>query len=168
MPSRVRHTGADFTPASSSDTCIFARKSWAKRLIALMVLGKAFHARASRAEPQAQPEAPPPTSEPRTPIEITVRGEVPANPGSKLRDVPSTVNTVTAKTLRERATTDFPALYRRAWLWHPTIVAALLGAGLLAASGVWLSFRVVPGRSRRPWRARQAQPSWSQSELEAS
>src|SRR6478609_10558768 len=122
MPSRVRHTGADFTPASSSHTCIFARKSWAKRLIALIVLVSAFHARTSRAEPQAQPEAPPPTSEPRTPIEITVQGDVPANPGSKLReplrDVPSTVNTVTAKTLRERATTDFSALYRRAWLWH--------------------------------------------------
>ncbi|HYQ00785.1 MAG TPA: TonB-dependent receptor [Polyangiaceae bacterium] len=110
MPSRVRRTGADFTPASSSDTWIFARKKGAKRLIALIVLVSAFHARTSRAEPQAQPEAPSPTSEPRTPIEVTVQGEVPANPGSKLReplrDVPSTVNTVTAKTLRERATTD--------------------------------------------------------------
>ncbi|HYQ00784.1 MAG TPA: hypothetical protein VER96_19045 [Polyangiaceae bacterium] len=64
---------------------------------------------------------------------------------------------------------DFPALYRRAWLWHPTIVAALLGASLLAASGVWLSFRVATGRSRRPWRAtRQVQPSSSHSDLEAS
>ena len=60
--------------------------------------------------PSPPPAAPPPLSKPARPIEITVQGEVPANAGSKLReplrDVPSTVNTVTAKTLRERATTD--------------------------------------------------------------
>jgi iron complex outermembrane receptor protein len=47
---------------------------------------------------------------PAPPVEITVQGEVPANAGSKLReplrDVPSTVNTVSAKTLAERGTTD--------------------------------------------------------------
>jgi iron complex outermembrane receptor protein len=59
----------------------------------------------------AEPPAPSPVAKPtEPPIEITVQGDVPANAGSKLReplrDVPSTVNTVTAKTLRERATTD--------------------------------------------------------------
>ena len=58
MPSRVRHTGADFTPASSSDTWIFALKDWVKRLIAPIVLGGAFHARTSRAPTRELPEAP--------------------------------------------------------------------------------------------------------------
>jgi iron complex outermembrane receptor protein len=53
---------------------------------------------------------PPPAGIQTAPIEISVQGEVPPNAGSKLReplrDVPSTVNTVTAKTLRERGTTD--------------------------------------------------------------
>jgi hypothetical protein len=54
---------------------------------------------------------------------------------------------------------DFPALYRRSWLWHPLIVAALLGASLLAASGVWLSLRGASGRSPRPWRSRRSRRS---------
>ena len=54
---------------------------------------------------------------------------------------------------------DFPALYRRAWLWHPLIVGALFGSSLLAASGVWLSLRAASGRSRRPWRSRRADSS---------
>jgi hypothetical protein len=49
---------------------------------------------------------------------------------------------------------DFPALYRRPWLWHPLIVCALSGASLLAASGVWLSLRGATGLSARRWRAR--------------
>ena len=174
MPSRVRHTGADFTPAISSHKCTFSRVIWAKRLTALLVLGAAFHALPGVAHAQTGAEDLPPapapapapaaaeeregTSAPATgsdepapapadasnladatagaprtssapapavpaakipahppappaePIEITVQGEVPPNAGSKLReplrDVPSTVNTVTAKTLRERATND--------------------------------------------------------------
>src|SRR6187402_2480779 len=167
MPSRFRHTGADFTPAISSPTCIFRHIIQGKRLIARVVLGtgclalpslaraqttaeepapnapSASAAREKSSEPatesgEAAPNAPnatdgpglasgdpsapapvapvasvpaPPTVvSPAAPIEITVQGEVPPNAGSKLReplrDVPSTVNTVTAKTLRERATTD--------------------------------------------------------------
>jgi len=58
--------------------------------------------------PVTRPQAPHP--KPTALVEITVQGEVAPNAGSKLReplrDVPSTVNTITAKTLRERATTD--------------------------------------------------------------
>ena len=36
---------------------------------------------------------------------------------------------------------DLPFLYRRAWLWHPLIVIALLGGLTLAASSAWLSVR---------------------------
>ena len=150
MPSRVRHTGADFTPAISSHTCIFTRKFWAKCLILPVLLGAVYSLRPGIAQAQTAPEAAPPTAaapaaeepqlsaptaaapeaasvepanapaapvpaappivKPTAPIEITVQGEVAPNAGSKLReplrDIPSTVNTVTAKTLRERATTD--------------------------------------------------------------
>ena len=51
---------------------------------------------------------------------------------------------------------DFPVLYRRPWLWHPLIIAALLGASLLSLSGVWLSLRATTGRSPRRWRARRS------------
>lgn len=64
---------------------------------------------------------------------------------------------------------DFPALYRRSWLWHPTIVIALLGASLLSASGVWLSVRAATARARRPWRSgRSLRSSPNRSEMEAS
>ena len=51
---------------------------------------------------------------------------------------------------------DFPALYQRSWLWHPVIVTALLGASLLAASGIWVSLRWTAGRSSRRGRAHHA------------
>lgn len=64
---------------------------------------------------------------------------------------------------------DFPALYRRSWLWHPVILTALLGASLLAASSVWLSVRGATGRSRRPWRSKRTGRSSPQvPEVEAS
>lgn len=52
---------------------------------------------------------------------------------------------------------DFPALYRRAWLWHPLIVAALLGGCALAASGAWLSLRWARSPQRRGVRASRAE-----------
>jgi hypothetical protein len=64
---------------------------------------------------------------------------------------------------------DFPALYQRAWLWHPLIVGLLLGGGALAASGVWLSLRAATGRAPRRWRVRRindAKPN--HSEVDAS
>jgi len=64
---------------------------------------------------------------------------------------------------------DFPVLYRRPWLWHPLIIAALIGASLLSASGVWLSLRATTGRSPRRWRARRSAGSnANRPEVEAS
>jgi TonB-dependent siderophore receptor len=108
MPSRVRHTGADFTLAISNHSCVFMRKMWKKRPAALAVLVGLTCAQPNVARAQDAPGAA--RAEPRAPLEIIVQGEVPPNAGSKLReplrDVPSTVNTVTGKTLRERAITD--------------------------------------------------------------
>ena len=91
MPSRVRHTGADFTPAKSSHTCIFLRKIRLKRLILPVGLGAVCSLWPAIARTQTAPEAAPlpaapPIVKPTAPIEITVQGEVAPNAGSKLRE----------------------------------------------------------------------------------